>query len=250
MAVTAFTRFRFLWGALEAASGDNVYTSAQRATLGESAAVSGGIGGRRVQLVFTRTPPGSFAEDVAVMHLDFLNMTAGAPDDTWTTSDFTTLEGIIGTWWTALKPRVVSSCVLKELRWYRVGAGVVPPNPPVRITPIGTAGTGGTQPMPPQVSCSISFHVGPRRSWGRTYLPHLTAGELATTGGLLNNTAVDGIANATNTMVTSAAAADFVLVVYAAARGLLAVEQIAVDNIYDIIRRRRWEHPTYRKALP
>jgi hypothetical protein len=100
------------------------------------------------------------------------------------------------------------------------------------------------------VSCSISFHVGPRRSWGRTYLPHLGAGDLQTTGGLLSTTAVDAIANATNTLVTSAAAADFYLVVSTAARGLLTVEQIAVDNIYDIIRRRRWEHPTYRKALP
>src|SRR4051794_20634981 len=103
MALAAFTRFKFLWGALEAESGDPVYTTSQTKTLGASAVGGDGIGARRAQLVFTRTPPGTGSEDVAVMHFDFLNMTSGEPDDTWTAADYTTLQADIAAWWTGIK---------------------------------------------------------------------------------------------------------------------------------------------------
>lgn len=204
-----------------------------------------------MQIVFTRTAPGTYAEDVAVMHFDFLNMTAGAPDDTWTAGDYTAIEGHLTTWWNTLKTAVGTYTTLKELRWYRLGAGVTPPNPPTKVTPIGTAGSNGSPENAPQLACSISLHTGPRRNWGRTYLPGLTTFNVAATGGLVKTTQVDIIANATHTLLTAAAAADFYMVVYSKTRQeLLGVEQIAVDNIWDIIRRRRWEHPTYKKTLP
>jgi hypothetical protein len=250
MSVVAYTRFKFLWGAVDLDTGDAVYTPAQKATLGPSAASGSGVGARRAQLVFTRTPPGTFAEDVAVMHFDFLNLTSGVPDDTWTTGDFTALETAIFAWWTSTKPLVGGTTTFKEIRWYRFGSGVVPPNPPVRITPNGIAGTGSLPMLPPQCSCSLSLHVAPRRSWGRTYIPGLVIGDI-TTPGTLSAANVDIAANAVHTLVTAAASSDMHLVVYSKhLNALLNVESIAVDNIVDIIRRRRWEHPTYRKQLP
>jgi hypothetical protein len=250
MALTAYTRFSFFWGAVELDVDDNIYTAAQKDRLGESAAAGTGIGARRAQLVFTRTPPGTFGEDVAVMHFDFLNLTAGAADDTWTTGDFTTLESAITTWWTAVKPSVSNVNTLTQIRWYRFGTGVAPPNPPVRITSVNVVATGGGTPCPPQCSTAIALHTGPRRNWGRTYLP-MPPSSILSTGGTLNTTNVDTIAAATNTMVGSAATNDFYLVVFSKAKAaLLTVESIAVDNVVDIIRRRRWEHPTYRKQLP
>ena len=250
MALTAYTRFRFLWGAVDIETDDSIYTAAQKASLGESAAPGTGIGARRAQLVFTRTPPGTFAEDVAVMHFDFLNLTSGDPDDTWTTSDYTTLETALTAWWTSIKSLVHTSCNFSQIRWYRFGSGVVPPNPPQRLTTGPGAGTGATAMLPPQVSTSIAFHTGPRKNWGRTYLPAPCQSSLAT-GGVLATSSVDTLAAAANTLVTTAASNDFYLVVYSKSLdSLLTVESIAVDNVFDIIRRRRWEHPTYRKQLP
>src|SRR5262245_37033127 len=163
VSVVAYTRFKFFWGLVEHETGSNPYTSAQKASLGASAVAPSGIGVRRAQLVFTRTPPGAFAEDVAVMHFDFLNITSGSADDTWTTGDYTTLETNITAFWTAVKSFCTTEITLKEIRWYRIGSGVVPPNPPQRITAIGAPGLSSGAPLPPQCACSISFHVAPRR---------------------------------------------------------------------------------------
>lgn len=250
MAVTAFLRFKWFWGVDTELGPDNVYTEAQQTHLGVSAAAGDGVGARRAQLVMTRTPPGTFAEDVMVMHFDFLNFTGGAPDDTWITADFTTLETAIGVWFNAIKTFIGGGVTLTQIRWYRFGSGVSPPNPPVRVTAMTNTSSGTGQLLPPQCASAISFHVGPRRSWGRTYLPPTTSTQL-TTGGILATGYVDGIVTATQTLVTTGATNDFQLVVYSATHGALyQVEQVAMDNVVDIIRRRRWEHPTYRKALP
>jgi hypothetical protein len=120
----------------------------------------------------------------------------------------------------------------------------------VRITSVNVAGTGGGTPTPPQCAVSLALHTGPRRNWGRTYLPQPPTSVLST-GGTLLTTSCDTLAAALNTMIGTAATNDFYLVVYSASKAaLLNVESIAVDNIVDIIRRRRWEHPTYRKQLP
>jgi hypothetical protein len=250
MATPVYERVRLFWGAVDVIVASGSYTSAQQVSLGASAAAGSGVGARRAQLVFARTAPGTFAEDVAVMHFDFVNYTSGSPDDTWTAGDFTTMDGLLTAWWNAVKPNVHTSHTLREIRYYRIGSGVTVPNPPEHIASINSPGTSGSAQLPPQCATAISFHVAPRRSWGRTYLPGLTTAGLGT-GGTNGNAMVDAIAAATDTLANSSSTNDYKLSVFSKhLSSMLSVEGIAVDNIVDIIRRRRWEHPTYRKQLP
>lgn len=248
----AYTRLRALWGGLDWQHGtENPYTTAQTKSLGTSAAPgSGNIGVRRSTLVFDRnsyTP----ADDDINCHFDWLNITGGNPDDTWTTTDFTTLETLLQAFWTSLLVYVAPNTKLREIRWYRVGVGITPPNPAERVFTLPTmiAGTTTGAVGPPQMCSTITFRTAVRRSWGRTYLPVTPTLTLGTAR--LGTALVDLIAGSANTMVNSAASSDFHLVVTSKhLSASLNVEKLECDDVSDIVRRRRWKHTSYRKILP
>lgn len=251
MSVTAFVRLRMFWGGFDYASdGQNTpaYGATEYVSGGASAAVGSGVGVRRATVNFDRTNA-TPADDAATVHFDFLNMTAGSPDDTWITSDYTTLEAAIAAWITAVKSYVPGTCAYNMISWHRVGSGVHPPNPAERIfTPASPVSGLGVNTMPPQAACNITFRTGNRRNWGRTSLPW---GKVLDSIGRIPNADCDAIATATQSLVTTAAASDFHLVVVSAPRNSsLNVEKIEVDNVIDSARRRRWKHTTYRKLLP
>src|SRR6476646_218922 len=249
--LASYERFRFLWGAVDWQSGsDSPYASAQTGTnLGTSAAAGSGVAARRALLRFDRTSLHAGLDD-AEMHFDFLNYTGGTPDDSWITSDFTTVEGYLATWWASVKTYVGSSTSLREIRWYRVGPGINPPNPAERVTSINVAGTGATQKLPPQMACTTTLRTAVRRSWGRTYLPSIVSSALGSDGSY-NATMVDVIANAAGALATSAAGVDFPLVVVSKhLSALLHVEQVESDGVPDVVRRRRFKTADYRKILP
>lgn len=251
MALTAFERFRFLWGAIDWQQGsDNPYSVAQTANLGSSAAPGSGVGVRRAVLLITRNTMHA-AADPLQFHFDFLNRTGGVPDDTWTDTDYTTLEGYLDTFWTTMRNFVPSGCAYAQTSWYRVGSGISAPNPAervvVKVSPI--VGTGTATLHPPQCACSITFRTAVRRSWGRTYLPFLSPSLSAS--GVIPSGVVDQAATATQTLATSAASSDFSLVVISShLNAALNVEKVEVDDNVDVIRRRRWKVSTYRKILP
>jgi hypothetical protein len=208
------------------------------------------IGIRRAQFVFSRTAPAGFSEDVAVCHFDFVNFTGGNPDDSWTAGDFTTLETLLTAWWVTAKGLVNSSCSSREIRWYRLGQGITKPNPAVRVTSSVVAGSAANSLLPPQVAVSITRKTGLRKRWGRTYLPSIDTIALGTDG-RITTARVDTLAGAENTLNTGAAAAEFMPVVYSpTAQRAYAIESVQVDNIFDVIRRRRFDSTTYRKRLP
>jgi hypothetical protein len=250
VAIPLYTRVRLFWGALDITVNVPGYGTANSTSLGASAVEGSGIGVRRAQIVIARTAPTGFAEDVATMHFDFVNYTGGSPDDTWTTGDFTTLEGFLATWWTAVKVDVAPGNTFREVRWYRVGAGITPPNPAVRVQPFNVASTGASSALPPQVAISITNRTGSRKHWGRTYMPGAQIVATASDGRIASNK-VDALALAVSNLYTSAAGADFNPVVYCPSTGsALAVESVSVDNIFDVIRSRRWQSTTYRKTYP
>lgn len=238
------------WGAFDVSYSTPEYTGASIVSGGASAAAGSGVGVRRAVLVFTRTPPGAFTDDVAECHFDFLNITSGVPDDTWTTADFTTLEGLLSTWFTGFYGMVSTLHTFSEVRWYRVGTGVVGANPAVRVTPNLTAGTSSASMLSPQTAVSITMKTARRKQWGRTYLPGFTTASLGADG-VISTTAVNQVAVATDGLITAAQGSDFYGGVLSDVAGsFFATEQVQVDNLYDVIRRRRWRNATYKKILP
>jgi len=251
MTVVAYDRLRMLWGALDWQHGTNhPYTAAQTKSGGDSAVAVGGIGIRRVECTIDRATQHAGA-DPAVMHFDILNMTSSAPDDTWTTTDYTQSETALSAFFTSVAPFWSTGYKLTTFNWYRIGDGVTKPNPAERqlllTTPI--AGSSSFHTVPPQSACSITFRTAVRRSWGRTYLPIPSVSLSA--AGVLSQSNVDTITGAANTLVTALAANDLHLVVYSAhLHATLNVEHVEADDVVDIIRRRRWKTSTYKKILP
>lgn len=243
---TKYLRVKGWWGDAELYYSDEApYSPAQSKALGTNAAPPG-IGVRRCQLVFARAPTGS-VEDVATTHMDFLNLTGGEPDDTWVDADFLALEAAMSTWWGQIRGGTHTSCKLSEYRWYRIGPAVVPPNPPVRIAagPL-TLGVDSSA-LPPQVAMTVTFRPPVRRQWGRIYLPSPGGSKVDGTTGRILNAWITTVANATDALHGTAAAADFIPVVYSKARGkAFGIEQIQVDDLFDVVRRRRWDRPLIR----
>lgn len=72
-----------------------------------------------------------------------------------------------------------------------------------------------------------------------------------TTTGSFSTSTVDSVATAAAALLTSAAAGGFVMGTFSARlNAFLAAESIEVDDVVDIIRRRRWKSSTYKKILP
>jgi hypothetical protein len=247
VSLTAYTRFRFLWGAVDWESGSGTpYSSAQTANLGTNAVT--GVAARRVLVQISR----GTTVDPAIMHFDMVKAPAGTPTDAWSTTDYTTAETALDAWWTTTKAKVAGGYSLAQYGWYRCGVGITPPNPAIRVVSRSVAGTGAYGDLPPQVACSITFRTASRRSWGRTYLPlGALGGSTDLSGGRFSNAYCDAIAGAAHTLVGALAAADLYLVVCSETKSaLLNVESVEVDNVPDVIRRRRWKTSTYKKILP
>lgn len=243
MPITAYTKFRFGWGLID-------YTTDDEAPAYDAASTQQGITNdinvRRCSIIWDRS---AYSMDRVQTHIDFVNMTGGVIDDTWTAGDFTTVEGAIDAFWTSTKSLFHTGLVLSEYRWYRKGPGAGAPEPTVRVTARSVAGTSGTGPVPQQNAVTISLRTALRKHWGRMYLPAPTIANLAA-GGLLSSTAVDAIGNAFNTLLTTVETADFYPVVYSGTRQrAYAVNRVVVDNVIDIQRRRRPERQTYQKVF-
>lgn len=242
MPIATWARFRFGWGLIDYAIDDE--SPAYDATNTEHS-IATSVNVRRVTLVWDRS---AYSMDRVQTHMDFINLTGGVADDTWTAGDFTTVEGALDTFWGAIKSMYHSGIVLSEYRWYRKGPGATAPEPTVRVTSRSVAGTSGTGPIPQQCAVTVSLRTALRKHWGRMYLPAPTLAHVGTAG-LIPSASVDTIANAYNAFVTTVETADFFPVVYSGTRQrAYAVNKVVVDNVIDIQRRRRPERATYQKV--
>jgi hypothetical protein len=222
---------------------------------------------RKLQVRFQRTPPGGVIEDIDVCTMHFLKAPGGVPTDTWDTSDYTTLETALGVWWGALKALYINTIALGQYRWYASGPAwditPAPYNPARRVTELNVVGTAaGTSALPPQVAMSVTSKTATRPTWGRFYMPSPATANI-TAEGIMPATVCDLLAASTVTLFNTARAASLWPVVFTRARGEYTrrdgtvlpaktaaahvIEAVQVDNIFDIVRSRRWATTTYRK---
>lgn len=215
---------------------------------------------RRVQCTFANTVSNK-PEDRAAVSFDLANITGGDIDASWTPADYTTCETALDAFWNDYRATMCNFWKLDSYRWYRRSFNdyshdkpFVDSGPPSRVTTKSLAGTG-TNWMPTQVSITLTEKTAMPKHWGRSYLP--TPSQLyITSGGVFQNSYADQVADSARTLYAALAAAEFPMVVpvtqvdKASARGLLTVSSLQVDNIPDIIRRRRWSSATYRSLRP
>lgn len=244
----------FLWRkvAVEVAGAVAGYLLDQALEVGNATANADDVEWRRLQVHFARSVPTGFVEDRAICTFDFINITSGDIDTTWITSDYTSIETAFDTWWTSIKPYVHSNHSLVEFRWYKQRFNSVdnpkpfsPAGPPQRVTTRNVPGTYTTTGIPYQVAMSVTERTAFPKHWGRFYIPGVGGGNFDSAG-RFTTASITSVANATQTLynatVSGPGAYPVVPVTQVdkvAVRALLAVSEVSVDDVPDVVRRRR-----------
>jgi hypothetical protein len=182
--------------------------------------------------------------------LHWLNTTGGEPDVSWVAADYAAVETGVAALWSTTPTYIGTDIRLVEHRWYAYGPGVVAPNPPSRITVIGSPPVGtNSSNGPHQLASTVTLRTTLRRHWGRIYLP--VASSLFGAGGQMTQTNCDNLVNSARANLIGTPSAQGVLpVVWDRNRKLVfGVTQLEVDSVPDIVRRRRPRDTAFRSIV-
>ncbi len=242
---------------LSAALSDRVGTMATVET------ITGSFELRKAQVKFGRTSGAAGGTDDAICTFHAVKLVSGSPSSTWAEADFLAWEARFLTFWNAIKSQYFVETSYKQLRWYKAGPDIEQSGPPVRVIDPAVAGTVASgRPCPPQVAISVTEKTTDAKSWGRFYLPH-PAGEVVSWPNARYVTANQtALADAADAMYEGCLTDNVPIVVYSKAKPArttaagttlpaigaraLPVKQIQIDDLFDVIRSRRWNEPLLR----
>jgi hypothetical protein len=215
---------------------------------------------RHVHFVWTNNATGDTADD-EIITMDIANITGGGLDSSWTDADYTAVDVelvfLMQAWMAHCSPWL--HC--KELRYYRRAFNpytdtkpFAVSGPPEHVTPVTGQGSAATG-MTPQVAMTHTEKTTYPKHWGRSYWPALAAtGNL--NGPYIADAVVDAWALSVHNTYEALGAKEFFPCVPTTtalgvpSRNLLGVTAVQVDNIADVIRRRRVHTTTHRSSLP
>lgn len=226
---------------------------------------------RRQVWKYQRNTPLGTEEDYALWGVDIVNVTSNTIDSTWTEGDFALVEAAASELAQALSGMQASHHTLVERAYYMrafnpdipwgqpVPRIVTDPDtgeqeemnrfvrggPPVFRQALTLAGGATPSGAPYQAAMSVTLKTPTRKHWGRIYLPGLAGTATPGTNGRFSTAACQQVANLFAEYAADLSANDFYLSVtttqhekkYAAAHH--AVREIQVDDVPDVIRRRR-----------
>lgn len=209
---------------------------------------------RRFTLSWTRNTPAGTIEDKAQFKLDLVNITSDALDVSWTAGDYSACQAAFQTFATSQAARMTSNQTWSEVRGYamrfnpvaditRPFADTGPPQYVAALTGAGGVGGAGVA-LPYQVSPSVTLRTAWAKHWGRSYMASPGAPNLDGYGRLIS-AYMTGTGAAYKAMLGTLHDAGFFPVIPVGQlnkqpfHGLLGVNQVVVDDIPDIQRRRR-----------
>jgi hypothetical protein len=214
-----------------------------------------------LHVVWGRTRTAGAEEDDAMCTFHFYSDAAVWPDAA--PLNYETAETVLDQWWNSLKSSYLPYVTLKEYRWYREDDLEPPWGPPARVTGKNLPGTVNiAQPqLPPQVALSVTEWTDLEerqagrtvRHWGRFYLPAPSTAE-SDADGTVVAAFQDKVLAATDTMYAGMTAAGLRPAVPITGwggtsipdSGWAAVKEVRVDDLWDTIRRRKYETVTRR----
>lgn len=221
-------------------------------------AEAGTPGWHRIVVRFSRKSPAGFPEDYAQFKLDLVKIADGASDNAWAPADFTAIATALDAWHGGMSGSMANTHTLVEYRAYRMrfnqddpgpaGAPAIPAKPfqdtggPVWVLPKALIG-GSSSIYPYQVAVTATFRTGFPKHWGRIYVPGW--GRPLDANARIALTDRQQLANAMFDLEDAFNAAGMLLCVPMSQmgkqrfHGLLGVREIVVDDIPDVIRRRR-----------
>jgi hypothetical protein len=195
--------------------------------------------------------PGVSEEDVMVCTFDFAQGVEVFP--TSPPNDFVTAEQHLDQWWIDMRALYPDTIVLSGYRWYREDDETPPWGPPHRVTVKNIPGTSTGPSLPPQVAVTVTERTGPpKKHWGRFYLPSPSTDALLQDG-RISQPFRDTVAEATRDMYDALSNIGLSGVVRQTFQGLpvrTEISEVAVDDIFDVIRRRRYEVVLERSVRP
>jgi hypothetical protein len=220
---------------------------------------------RKLTVSWTRTPATGVIQDAAMTTHHFVNLTGGIPDASWTSGDYSAVETAFDAYWNALKSYYSPQYKLAEYLWRADGPAFRPfgssLSPTLRITPKSVVGTSTSTGLPPQCAITVTETTGAtyvvedvegsgaqiRNRWGRYYLP--APAVIVMNDGRLSSGAQTDLANATETFYEACVTAGLHPVVYSPTTGhAWTVQETHLDDIFDVIRSRRYTEPLSRAA--
>jgi len=199
------------------------------------------------------------ASDRAVTTFDIVNVTGAAIDNSWTDADYNSVNSDISglcTLWLAHMP---TSARLVGINYYRRSFNPLSnqqpftkSGPPERSYTYNNAGTG-TGVLVRQVASTTTDRTTYPRHWGRNYWPFLNlASSSVDASGYLVPAFTDAWGLAVHDQYANMMNKEFFPVVPVTqvagvpTRGLLGITQIQMDNLPDIVRRRRPKLATHK----
>lgn len=225
---------------------------------------------QRFQLEWTPAASTLIDEDVRVCTFHCIKTVGGSPVASWDPADFVAMDNAFSAWWTSAKVLCTPDISWTRLKAYRAGPNVLPPQTPTYdIVKTAQAGSGAGG-LPPQVALSVTEKAGAKKNWGRFYFPALAQATGGTSicgaDGRPVNEVTTILADATDALYEAARIALTPFVIYHPALAAnrptgnpptasslperpaeaVTVESIQIDNVFDVIRNRRWETATLR----
>lgn len=257
-------------------------TAALTASAGEEITVTDFTGTfelRKLAVRISRAPTGGTVEDQDVLTFHFIKASAGTPGTYVDGTDLPAVETAFGTYFNSLKTLYPSWMHLDQYRWYKDGPAFytlreTPPpsryvplpagNPAIRVTEVDVAGTfAGSNLLPPQVAYTITERCSARIHWGRYYVP-AGAGTIADAVGRIASGTVTAQLAFAVTFYNACRAASMLPVVWsiqkperakrngallpAAPAVAYEVTSLQMDDLFDIIRRRRYSAATVKPS--
>jgi hypothetical protein len=267
---------RDLWDRLRTSTeSDATLSTALSDSVGYSANVttfSGTFEVRRMQALFDFESGAVGGEDKRIITFHLIKATGGTPSADWLAADFTAAKARFDAFWTAIADRYAPTAHYKGARFYKAGPAISPPQLPVHSYDTEIAGTAtGAMAMSPQTALTVmERNAGLRKNHGRFYLPPPAATQTNAYGRPTDLFIAD-VADAANVMYDGWLTDGIPAVIYlpslpersptasdpryktkgtfpARAATARTVDEIVVDNIFDVIRSRRHNAATNRQA--
>jgi hypothetical protein len=216
---------------------------------------------RRFQVITKNTASNNSADN-QIFTFDLVNYTNGFLDNTWTAGDYSRVQTQLQAFFTAYAPAMSPYLTFSEARAYIMAFNALGnPKPfaesgaPEWVQAFNTPGTG-TGGSPAQGCTTVTEFTPARRHWGRQYLPTLAGSAYVATTGRVNQIIVDSVVQQWHAFVEGVHLDGLQLVIpmtqsnKVATRTLNGVTAIGVDDVPDVVRRRRLATTNYRNQLP
>lgn len=204
----------------------------------------------KVTVIYGRHSALAELDDAEMFSLYFLNVTDGDVDNSWTAQDWTNLFIYIKGFAEALFPLQTTHLHLQELRGHLFPVDGNPGQFVAQQIINNENGTSGALALPQQVAMSLTLETPSRKHWGRIYIPGLSATCLDDYGRWLP-AKMQTVADAATQLMNDVTSVGFFPVVYSrVSHSALGVSGLRVDDIPDVIRRRRVKRAISRILVP